>query len=124
MTPEEYFEFHQSVSKKRYDALHDFFVNKRAAAEVAKKYLYTLSSFYSLIRDFRKYLKGNNSEDFFFKDALLGRKPGKQDGLKELVISLRKQNHSVEEIVSIAQSMSYEVSYWPVYNGTYMRMSL
>ena len=115
MTPEKYFEFHQSVSKKRYDALHDFFVNNRPAAEVAKKYGYTLSTFYSLIRDFRKYLKEDHSEDFFFKDAALGRKPRKKDDLKELVISLRKKNHSVEEIVSIAQSMSYQTSYWTVY---------
>jgi len=115
MTPEEYFEFHQSISKKRYDALHDYYVNKQPAAEMAKKHGYQLSTFYSLTRDFRKYLKEEHREDFFFKDAVLGRKPRKQDGLKELVISLRKQNHSIEEIVSIAQSMSYKVSYWPVY---------
>ena len=115
MTPEEYFEFHQSVSKKRYDALHDFFVNKHSASEVADKHGYKLFTFYSLIRDFRKYLKENHSEDFFFKDAAMGRKPRKDDGLKELVINLRKQNHSVEEIVSIVQSMSYEASYLLVY---------
>jgi len=115
MEPEKYFELQQSTNKKRYDALRDFFVNKRPAEEVAKKYKYTLSAFYSLTRDFRSHLKKNRHEDFFFKDVSLGRKPNKNDDLKELIISLRKQNYSIEEIVGIAQSKSYEVSYWPVY---------
>jgi transposase len=115
MTPKEYFESQSSVSKKRYDAMRDFFVNKCSAAEAAAKYGYTLSSFYTAVRDFRKHLKKNNGEDYFFKDVALGRKPAQKEGLKELVISLRKKNHSVEEIVGIANAQSYQVSYWPVY---------
>ena len=65
MKPEEYFEFSPSVNKKRYDALHSFFVNKLPAAEVADRYGYTLTSLYSLIRDFRKHLKNSYQEDFF-----------------------------------------------------------
>ena len=42
MTPEKYFKSVQSVNKKRYDALHDFFVNHLSASEVAAKYGYTL----------------------------------------------------------------------------------
>jgi predicted DNA-binding protein YlxM (UPF0122 family) len=68
MTPEEYFEFNQSVNKKRYDALHSFFVDKLSAGEVADKYGYTKASFYSLIRDFRKHLKENPLEDFFSRN--------------------------------------------------------
>ena len=116
MTPEKYFKSNQIVNKKRYDALYDFFINKRPAEEVAKKYGYTLSAFYSLSRDFQKFLKKNSTEDFFFKDVVLGRKSNKSDGFKELVISLRKQNHSVEEIVSIANSKSHQTSYYPVYH--------
>lgn len=116
MTPDEYFVFNRSVNRKRYDALHDFFVNRLPATEVAAKYGYTLTSFYSLIRDFRKYLKENRKEDFFFKDTVLGRKPGRDDDLKEMVISLRKMNFSAEDIVGIANSKSYEVSYGFVYN--------
>jgi hypothetical protein len=115
MTPEEYFEFRTSVSKKRYDALRDYFVNRLPASEVAKTYGYTLNSFYSLIKDFRNYLKEGHHEDFFFKDAALGRKPSTNDDLKELIISLRKMNFSVQEIVSIVNSKSYDMSYWPVY---------
>jgi predicted DNA-binding protein YlxM (UPF0122 family) len=115
MEPEEYFKFQQSVSKKRYDALHTYFVSKLSANEVADTYGYTLTSFYSLIRDFRKYLKDGHSEDFFFKDNALGRKPSQSDDLKELIISLRKMNFSAEEIVTIVNSKSYRTTYWPVY---------
>ena len=116
MTPEEYFSFQHLVNKKRYDALHDFFVNKRSAADVAAACGYTLTSFYSLIRDFRQWLNGNHREDFFFKESVLGRKPDKEDDLKEMIINLRKMNFSAEDIVSIANSKSYQVSYGFVYN--------
>ena len=76
MTPEEYFNFNDSVNKKRYDALRAFFVEKLPAADAAQKHGYRLSSFYSLIRDFRVWLKSNETDDFFFKDTVLGRKPG------------------------------------------------
>jgi predicted DNA-binding protein YlxM (UPF0122 family) len=115
MTPEEYFKFHQSVTQKRYDALHSFFVDHLSASEVADKYGYTIISFYSLIRDFRKHLKENYPEDFFFKDTVLGRKPSKKDDLKELIISLRKMNFSTEDIVTIVNSKSYQTSYQAVY---------
>jgi hypothetical protein len=116
MTPEEYFIFNQSVNKKRYDALHDFFVGRLSAVDVANRYGYTPSSLYSLIRDFRSYLKEDHREDFFFKETILGRKPGKEDDLKDLIISLRKMNFSAEDIVGIANASSYEVSYGYVYS--------
>ena len=115
MKPEEYFNFQQSAVRRRYDALRDYFVNQRSASEVAEKFGYALSSFYSLTRDFRKYLKEDHEEDFFFKDVALGRKPRKKDDLKEMIISLRKMNFSAEDIVSIVNSQSYDVSYKFVY---------
>ena len=115
MKPEEYFDFCPSVNKKRYDALHAFFVNRRPATEVAQTYGYTLTSFYSLVRDFRKYLKEGHPEDFFFKDTDWGRKGGKADDLREMIINLRKMNFSAEDIVGIANSKDYEVSYGYVY---------
>ena len=115
MEPEEYFESNQLIIKRRYDALFDIFKNKLPAEEVAKKYGYELSTIYSLTRDFRKHLKENHKEDFFFKNTSLGRKPNKDENLKELITSLRKKNHSAEEIVGIVQSKSYNVSYWTVF---------
>jgi hypothetical protein len=116
MKPEEYFISNQPVNKKRYDSLHDFFTNNMSAADVATKYGYRKTSFYSLIRDFRSYLKEEQQDDFFFKDTVLGRKPGREDDLKGMIVSLRKMNFSAEDIVGIVNSKSYDVSYGYVYN--------
>ncbi|MDR2147185.1 MAG: transposase [Tannerella sp.] len=115
MTPEDYFNNQQFVIKKKYDALYKFFKEKLPASQVAEMYGYTKKSFYSLIRDFRKHLKEHPDEDFFFKEVAVGRKPVKNDKLKELIIKLRKKNFSVENIVSVANSLSYETSYRVVY---------
>jgi hypothetical protein len=117
MTQIEYFESTELVAKKQYDALREHFVDKRPAAEVAQKYGYTINSFYSLSKIFQKHLKNQdeNSKDFFFRETVRGRKPVENDELKTLVVELRKQNHSVEEIVSIANSKSHKTSYWTVY---------
>ncbi|MDR2972503.1 MAG: transposase [Bacteroidales bacterium] len=118
MTTKEYFDSIESVPKKQYDALREFFVDKRSADETAKKYGYTKHSFYALSKKFQNHLKtkDKNSPDFFFKEPALGRKPVNNDELKKLVIDLRKQNHSAEEIVSIANSHSHKTSYWTVYH--------
>jgi hypothetical protein len=111
MEVEEYFKSQKVVNKKRYDALHAYFVEKCDTQAIADQYGYTLSSLYSLIRDFREHLNSEKRGDFFFKDSHLGRKKRKDDGLDELIISLRKQNFSVEEIVGIAQSKNFSTSY-------------
>jgi hypothetical protein len=123
MTPKDYFKFNKSVRKKQYDALHDFYENDIPAGVVADKYGYTIASFYSLTRDFTKYLNKNQKEDFFFKDPFSGRKPDreskedkKKENLKEMIIRLRKKNFSVQEIVGIANSKSHNISYTFVYN--------
>jgi hypothetical protein len=118
MTPKEYFDSTELVAKKQYDALREHFVGKRPAAEVAQKYGYTLNSFYSLSKIFQNYLKNQDKtyKDFFFKETVWGRKPVENDELKTLAVELRKQNHSVEEIVSIANSRSHKSSYWTVYH--------
>jgi len=115
MTPKEYFKFSTSVNKKQYDALHAFFMDGLSAAEAATKFGYKLSAFYSLVRDLRRYLKEGHPEDFFFKDTALGRKPAKDDDLEAMVIDLRKKNFSIEDIVGIANSKSYQISYNIVY---------
>ena len=110
MTPEKYFKSVQSVNKKRYDALYDFFVNHLSASEVAAKYGYTLLTFYSVIRDFRQYLKECHQEDYFFKNNTLGRKPSLDQTLKDWIISLRKKNFAMEEIVCMVNAKGYNVS--------------
>lgn len=87
------------------------------AEEVAKKYNYTLSSFYSLSRDFSKHLKNEEEDDFFFKKSNRGRqKKPSADQLDNLIISLRKQNHSIEDILTVATSKGLTTSYGYIYN--------
>ncbi len=112
----QYFSEHGSSSKKRYDSLKDFYFYGYKAADVAKKYGYTLSAFYSLSKEFRNHLKTGEGDSFFFKKTSQGRKPiGKTHELDDLIIRLRKQNYSSEDIVTIANSKNFNISYGYVY---------
>ena len=115
MEPQDYFISMEIVNKKRYDALRAFFLEKHPAQEVADTYGYTLSSLYSLIRDFRFHLKQQPTEDIFFKEVILGRKENKQEELEDMIIGLRKHNFSAEDIVSIVNAKGYNTSYGYVY---------
>jgi hypothetical protein len=112
----QYFSECNSPQKKKYDALRDFYFQGHRAADVAKKYGYTLSAFYSLSKEFRSHLKTEEGDSFFFRKTFPGRKPMQQtNGLNNLIISLRKQNYSSENIVTIANSKNYNISYGYVY---------
>lgn len=116
MEPYQYFAEFQSITKRRYDALRAYFYDKKKAKDVAQIYGFTTFAFYSLIRDFKKYLKENPHEDYFFKGTQLGRKQKVNiDGLDDLIIQLRKQNHSTEDILIIVQSKGYKTSYGYIY---------
>lgn len=111
----EYFSNNDLVIKKKYDALKDFYYYGKSAEEVAKTYGYKISSFYSLTRDFNAYLKSGAKEDFFFKQLKSGRKHEPADELDELIIHLRKQNQSTEDILTIVHSKGYNCSYQYVF---------
>lgn len=116
MDPQEYFLNQDNTLKKRYDALRVFYVDNVPAEEVARYFGYTLSSFYSLSRDFRAFLEKYPDEDMFFKEVEMGRKPVRQPGMDDMIIDLRKQNFSAEDIVGIVNSKGYSISYGYVYN--------
>ncbi len=112
----EYFQMNHLVKKRQYDALKEFFFLKRPAKEVAQKYGYTETSFYSLTRDFRNYLRQDKQEDFFFISKPKGRKKRAIRELDDIIITHRKHNFSVEEIVAITNAMGYDVTYGYVYS--------
>ena len=112
----EYFNMNHVVKKRQYDALREFFFLKIPARQVAQKYGYTDASFYSLTRDFRNYLKQDFEEDFFFKNKPKGRKKRDISELDDIIITHRKHNFSVEEIVTITNAMGYDVTYGYVYS--------
>ena len=111
----EYFSNKDLVIKKKYDALRDFYYLGKPAEEVAKTYGYKISSFYSLTRDFAAYLKSGQKEDFFFKTVKPGRQHEKAGELDGLIIGLRKQNLSTDDILTIIHSKGYSASYQYVY---------
>ena len=116
MDAKSYFTQCQNPLKRRYDALKDFYQNNMTAKDVAQKYGYTVSSFYSLSRDFNKYLASGTPEDFFFKEVQKGRKQIQIKELDDMIIGLRKNNFSSEDIVGIVNSKGHDISYGYVYS--------
>lgn len=77
-----------------YEALRAYFVDNRPSAEVAKAFGYTPGSFQVLCHHFRR-----DPNPVFFTTPRPGpRSQPKKSAARELIIQLRKQNHSVYEI--------------------------
>ncbi len=113
----EFFTNPQNTVQKRYEALRAFYVEKRPGKEIAKQFGYTLSSFYSLTRDFKNQLSQNNPAQYFFISNNPGRKPKDTTGkTNQLIIQLRKKYLSVTEIKAILDVKGFSVSDRYVYD--------
>jgi len=77
-----------------YEALRAYFVEGCSSAEVAKAFGYTPGSFRVLCHQFRR----DNKPTFFVKALRGPRSQPKKSAARELIVQLRKQNHSVYEI--------------------------
>jgi len=116
MEPFDYFDSREPVIKKKYDALRDFYYHGEDAVTVAEKYGYTLTSFYSLAKDFRRYLDQDPQEDYFFKSRVRGRKHREpMAGIDKLIIDMRKKNYSSQDILQHLQAAGHSVSYQYIY---------
>ena len=116
MEPKQYFLKPKTARHRQFEALRAFYVEGLSAAEAAEKFGYTLSTFYSMVRDFKSTLNVHQ-DDPFFSPSIPGRKPKDMTGeLKQLIISLRKKYLSVPDITSILQSMGHVVSERYVYD--------
>lgn len=82
----------QSVAHRQYEALRAYFVDGVTAAEGAERFGYTVGSFQQLAHEFR-----NGYRRQFFVDTP---RPGvkSDEGVKEKIIALRKQNLSIYDI--------------------------
>lgn len=118
MDPKIFFQTPKSPTQKQYEALRAFFVENKPAKDVASKYGYTASSFYSLTRDFKKLLNDPASAlKKFFVYSQPGPKPKKQEAnVNNLIIILRKKYLSVSDIKSILDSQNLDVSETYIYN--------
>ncbi len=109
--PTEYFANPISTSHKQYLALRAFYFENMSAAEVSRKFGYTINAVYSLVRDFKKELETNMGVDPFFKSCKLGRKEIDLDGnITKLIVDLRKKYISVPEIKTALDAQNINVS--------------
>ncbi len=77
-----------------YEALRAYFVEGRAAKEVARAFGYSVGSFHVLAHHFRR-----EPDPVFFSSTRPGpRHQPKKSRARDMIIALRKQNHSVYEI--------------------------
>jgi len=118
MEPTIFFANPQNTVQKQYEALRAFYVEKCTGEEVAKRFGYTLSSFYSLARDFKKNLSQEKPAPFFFTPKTTGRKPKTEAGkINQLIVDLRKRYLSVPDIKAIVDAQGqHAVSERHVYN--------
>jgi hypothetical protein len=79
---------------RMYEALRAYFVEGRPSAEVARDFSYSSGSFHVLCHHFRR-----DPDPIFFVSTRPGpRSQPKKSAARDLVVQLRKQNHSVYEI--------------------------
>jgi hypothetical protein len=117
MDPKTFFTSPQNVVQKQYEALRAFFTGQGSANEVAKQFDYTLSSLYSLLRDFKKNLSHENPEQLFFVERKAGRKQKDTTGeINQIIIALRKKYLSVPDIKAVLDAKGHPVSEKYVYN--------
>jgi len=83
-----------NAKHRMYEALRAYFVEGRPSAEVARAFNYSPGSFQVLCHHFRR-----DPEPSFFVSTRPGpRSQPKKSAARDLVIRLRKQNHSIYEI--------------------------
>lgn len=106
-----YFSNAKSAYHRQFLALRRFFLDGRSATEVAHEFGYSVSTVYSLVRDFKKRLADQDLDEPFFITNKPGRKGlDENEQLVQLIVALRKKYFSVPEIKSILDTQSINVS--------------
>jgi len=92
--PERFFTEPKHPKQRQYEALRAFYADHRPSADVARDFGYSPGAFRVLCYQFT-----HAAEPAFFLTAKRGpRSQPKKSAARELIISLRKQNHSIYEI--------------------------
>jgi len=92
--PRRFFLEPASPKQRQYEALRAYFIDQRPSAEVARDFGYTPGSFQVLCHHFRR-----DPDAVFFVSSRPGpRHQPKKSAAREIIIELRKRNHSVYEI--------------------------
>jgi transposase len=95
-----------NTTHRQYEALRAFFVDGLPGKEVANRFGYTEGSFRVLAHQFRH----NPHREFFLPPAKGPHKPPAKNKLREMIISMRKQNLSVYDISRVLKSKDHELS--------------
>jgi len=92
--------------QRMYEALRAFFWDGRPSYEVARDFGYSSGSFRTLCYEFRR----DPDPQFFVSPAPGPREQPKKSKAHDLVIALRKQNHSVYEIAEVLKERNIPLS--------------
>lgn len=96
----------KNSTHRQYEALRAFFVDKLPSQEVAELFGYSSGSFRILCHQFRKDL----DREFFLPPAKGPQAAPKRDGVRELVLTLRKKNLSVYDIEKALKNEGHQLS--------------
>ena len=91
---------------RQYEALRAFFVEGLPGKEVAKRFGYTDGSFRVLVHQFRR----NPKRKFFLPPAKGPHKAPRKDAVRQMVVSMRKQNLSIYDIHRVLKTKGKELS--------------
>ena len=91
---------------RQYEALRAYFVDDLPSVEVARRFGYSPGSFRALAHQFRQ----NPDRPFFLPPQKGPQTSPKADRLRDKVVALRKQNHSIYDISRILEESGQRVS--------------
>lgn len=96
----------QDARHRIYEALRAYFVEGRKAQEVARAFGYSVGSFHVLCHHFRR-----DMDPVFFVSTKKGpRSQPKKSAARDMIIELRKKNHSVYEISEMLKDRNIPLS--------------
>ena len=113
-----YFTEPSEPQHRQYLALRNFFAGEKTAEEVAKDFGYTVSTIYTLAREFKGRIRecAARGEDPFFQTPKPGRKKAvRDDDLVDAVVAYRKKQLSVPDIKIILDGRGYNASEGMIY---------
>ena len=104
--PQRFFLEPSSPKQRQYEALRAYFVDQCPSAEVARAFGYTTGSFHVLCHHFLRHPE----PDFFVRSRPGPRYQPKKSAARDVIVQLRKANHSVYEISQALKARSLALS--------------
>jgi len=91
--PRSFFLKPQNTAQKRYEALRAYYIDTLNIDDIEERFEYTKSTFRSLLRDYKQ-----DKFEFFIIPKKGPMEPRTSEDIRERIIALRKQNHSIYDI--------------------------